>query len=63
MVQAPGLRFSRALDTLPQYFVAGVKHDMEYIQPGVAQAGKYLLQVRADQDRLGSDEVLAGEAG
>jgi hypothetical protein len=35
---------------------------MEDIQSGVAQAGEYLLQVGADQDRLGSDEVLAGEA-
>jgi hypothetical protein len=35
---------------------------MEDIQSGVAQAGKYLLQISADQDRLGSDEVLAGSA-
>jgi hypothetical protein len=35
---------------------------MEDIQPGVAQAGEYLLQVSADQDRLRGDEVLAGEA-
>src|SRR5580693_2430696 len=63
MVQAPGLCFSGALDTLPEYFVVGVKHDMEDIQPGVAQAGKYLLSVGADQDCLQSDEVLAGKAG
>ena len=43
MVQAPGLCFTGAPDTLPQYFFAGVKHDMEDIQPSVAQAGKYLL--------------------
>jgi hypothetical protein len=36
---------------------------MEYIQPGVAQASEYLLEVIADQDRLRSDEVLAGETG
>ena len=36
---------------------------MEDVQPGVAQASKYLLQVSADQDRLRRDEVLAGEAG
>jgi hypothetical protein len=63
MVQAPGLGFSGALDALPEYFFAGVKHDMEYIQSSVAQASEYLLKVSADQDRLGSDEVLASEAG
>jgi hypothetical protein len=36
---------------------------MEDIQPGVTQASKYLLQISSDQDRLRSDEVLAGEAG
>ena len=62
MAQAPCLYFSGALDSLPQYFVAGVKHDVEHVQPGVTQAGKDLLQVGADQDRLRSDEVLAGAA-
>jgi hypothetical protein len=63
MIQAPGLCFGGALDALPQYFFAGVKHDVEDVQPAVVQAGEYLLQVSADQDRLGSDEVLAGETG
>jgi len=45
------------------HFFADVKHDMEDIQSGVAQTGEYLLKAGADQDRLGSDEVLAGEAG
>lgn len=52
MIQAPGLCLRGALDALPQYLVADVKHDMEEIQSGVAQAGEYLLQVGADQDRL-----------
>src|ERR1700733_12859839 len=63
MVQAPCLCFSGALDALPKYFFAGVEHDMEDIQAGVTQASKYLLQVSADQNRLRSDEVLAGEPG
>jgi hypothetical protein len=51
------------LDALPQYFFAGVEHDMEDIQSGVTQAGEYLLQVREDQYRLRGIMVLAGEAG
>jgi len=38
MIQAPGLCFSGALDALPQYVFVGVKHHMEDIQPGAAQA-------------------------
>jgi hypothetical protein len=60
MAQAPGLCFAGPLDALPKYFFAGVKHDMEDIQPGAAQAGEYLLKVSVDQDRLRGDEVLAG---
>ena len=63
MIQAPGLCFGRALDALPQGFFAGIKYDVEYLQPGAAQVGEYLLTVGADQDRLRSDEVLAGKAG
>ena len=61
--QAPGLRFGRVLDALAQYVLIGIEHDVEHPEPSFAQAGEYLLQIGAGQDRLRGNEMLAGEAG
>jgi hypothetical protein len=43
--------------------LARIEHDVEHPEPSFAQAGEYLLQIGAGQDRLRGDEMLAGEAG
>ena len=55
---APVPCFPGGLDALAQYFFIGIEHDVEHGETSVIQASEYLLQVRAGQDRLRSDEML-----
>jgi hypothetical protein len=52
-----------AQNALPQDVLVGAEDDMDRRKPGGAQAGGYLLQTAADQNRLRRDQVLAGKAG
>lgn len=63
MSQSSRLCFSGAMNALAQGFVIGVEHDVGDREAGVAQPGKYLIQVATVQDGLRGDEVLAGESG
>jgi hypothetical protein len=58
----PVLCFAGALNALAQCFFIGIEHDVEHGETGVMQAGEYLLQVRAGQDRLRSNDMLTGVA-
>lgn len=63
MSQLSRLCLRGAMYALARGFVIGVEHDVGDREAGVAQPGRYLVQVAAVQDGLRGDEVLAGESG
>jgi len=63
MSESSRLCLRGAMNALAQGFVIGVEHDVGDGGPGVAQPGRYLVQVATVQDGLRGGELLAGESG